>query len=65
MENRIKEMRKSRGLSQDELARAVSVTRQTVISLESGKYMASLPLAFRLAQFFNVKIEDIFIFKED
>lgn len=65
MENRIKEMRKSRGLSQDELARAVSVTRQTVISLESGKYMASLPLAFRLARFFDVKIEDIFIFKED
>lgn len=65
MENKIKELRKSLGLSQDELARAVSVTRQTVISLESGKYIASLPLAFRLARFFNVSIEDIFIFKEE
>ena len=65
MENKIKELRKSLGLSQDELARAVSVTRQTVISLENGKYISSLPLAFRLARFFNVSIEDIFIFKEE
>ena len=65
LENKIKELRKALGLSQDELARAVSVTRQTVISLENGKYIASLPLAFRLARFFNVSIEDIFIFKEE
>lgn len=65
MENKIKELRKALGLSQDELARSVSVTRQTVISLENGKYIASLPLAFRLARFFNVSIEDIFIFKEE
>ena len=65
MENKIKELRKALGLSQDELARAVSVTRQTDISLENGKYIASLPLAFRLARFFNVSIEDIFIFKEE
>ena len=65
MENKINELRKALGLSQDELARAVSVTRQTVISLENGKYIASLPLAFRLARFFNVSIEDIFIFKEE
>ena len=65
MENKIKELRKALGLSQDELARAVSVTRQTVISLENGKYIASLPLAFRRARFFNVSIEDIFIFKEE
>ncbi len=65
MENRLKEMRKVRGLNQDDLARAVGVTRQTIISLESGKYIASLPLAFRLARFFNVSIEDIFIFKEE
>ena len=65
MENKIKELRKALGLSQDELARAVSVTRQTVISLENEKYIASLPLAFRLARFFNVSIEDIFIFKEE
>lgn len=58
-------MRKVRGLNQDELARAVGVTRQTIISLENGKYIASLPLAFRLAHFFNVSIEDIFIFKEE
>ena len=65
MENKLKELRKALGLSQDELARAVSVTRQTVISLENGKYIASLPLAFHLARFFNVSIEEIFIFKEE
>lgn len=61
MENRIKEYRKSCGLTQEELAEAVDVTRQTVISLESGKYIASLQLAFRLAKFFGVSIEELFI----
>lgn len=60
MENRLKELRKSRGLNQDDLARAVGVTRQTVISIENGRYIASLPLAFKLARFFGVSIEDIF-----
>lgn len=65
MKNRIKEYRKERNLTQDDLAKAVSVTRQTIISLENGKYIASLSLAFKLAKYFKVKIEDLFIFEED
>ncbi len=65
MKNRIKEYRKDRNLTQDDLARAVDVTRQTIISLENGKYIASLQLAFRLARFFGLKIEDLFLFEED
>lgn len=65
MKNKIKEYRKKQNLTQDDLARAVDVTRQTIISLENGKYMASLQLAFRLSKYFNVKIEDLFIFEED
>lgn len=65
MENRIKEYRKERNLTQDDLAKAVSVTRQTIISLENGKYIASLNLAFRLSRYFDVKIEDLFVFEEE
>ncbi len=65
MENRIKEFRKERKLTQDDLAKAVDVTRQTIISLENGKYTASLQLAFKLAKYFNVQIEDLFIFEEE
>lgn len=64
MENRIKELRKQNKITQDELAKAVRVTRQTVISLENGKYNASLQLAHKLAKYFGVSIEDIFIFDE-
>lgn len=62
MQTRIQELRKERRITQNELADAVGVTRQTIISLENGKYNASLILAHKLAQFFNVTIEDIFIF---
>ena len=62
MQTRIQELRKERRITQSELADAVDVTRQTIISLENGKYNASLVLAHKLAQFFNVAIEDIFIF---
>ncbi|MCH5212983.1 MAG: helix-turn-helix transcriptional regulator [Oscillospiraceae bacterium] len=65
MENRIKELRKQNKITQDELAKAVRVTRQTVISLENGKYNASLQLAHKLAKYFGVSIEDIFIFAEE
>ncbi len=65
MKNRIKEYRKERNLTQDDLGKAVDVTRQTIISLESGRYIASLQLAFKLAKFFNVQIEDLFIFEEE
>lgn len=65
MKNRIRELRKLNNVTQEDLARAVSVTRQTIISLENGKYNASLILAHKIARFFNTAIEDIFIFKED
>lgn len=65
METKIQELRKSKKVTQSELAEAVNVTRQTIISLESGKYKASLVLAHKLAQFFEVAIEDIFIFNEE
>ncbi len=65
MRNRIMELRKERRLSQNELAEAVGVTRQTIISLESGRYNASLRLAWRLARYFGVTIEDVFLFDEE
>ena len=60
MENCIKELRKERKISQEELAQAVSVTRQTIISLENGKYNASLVLAYQIAKYFGKTIEEIF-----
>ena len=66
MKNRIQELRKERRVTQSELADAVEVTRQTIISLENGKYNASLILAHKIAQYFGMNIEDIFVFdKED
>ena len=65
MENRIAALRKERRISQAELAEAVSVTRQTIISLENGRYNASLLLAHKLAKYFGTIIEDIFLFEED
>lgn len=65
MQNKIQELRKSRKVTQNELADAVNVTRQTIISLENGKYNASLILAHKIAQYFQVSIEDIFIFNEE
>ena len=65
MNNRIKELRKVRGVTQEDLAYTVGVTRQTIISLENGKYNASLQLAYKIARYFNVTIEEIFIFEEN
>ncbi len=66
VQTRIQELRKAGKVTQNELADAVNVTRQTIISLENGKYNASLILAHKIAQFFGVSIEEIFIFdKED
>ncbi len=65
MQTKIADYRKESSITQEELAKAVSVTRQTIISLENGKYVASLPLAHRLAGYFGVKIEDLFIFEEE
>jgi len=60
MKNRLKLLRQSRDLTQQQLAIDLQVSRQTIISIESGKYDPSLPLAFKMARLFNVKIEDIF-----
>lgn len=65
MKNRIKELRKEHRISQEELATAVNVTRQTIISLENGKYNASLILAHEIAVYFGKTIEEIFLFEED
>lgn len=65
MKNIIKELRKERKITQDELAYAVHVTRQTIISLENGKYNASLSLAHKIAKYFGKSIEEIFIFEEN
>lgn len=65
LKTRIQELRKERKITQNELADALDVTRQTIISLESGKYKASLILAHKIAQYFGLKIEDIFIFEGD
>ena len=60
MKNRLEELRKQRGVRQEDLAQALGVSRQTVISLEKGKYNPSLALAFRLARYFALPIEEIF-----
>ena len=65
MENNIRDLRKQKGLTQDELASALEVTRQTIISLENGRYTASLQLAFKIAGFFGKPIEEIFIYEEE
>lgn len=65
MENHIAALRKQRRLSQEELAQAVGVSRQTITYLEVGKYTASLPLAFKLARYFGCSIEDLFLFEEE
>lgn len=65
LDNRIKEYRKQNKITQDELAKAVDVTRQTIISLENGKYNASLQLAHKIAKYFGVMIEDLFLFEEE
>ena len=65
MTNRIAQLRKDRGISQAELAEAVDVTRQTIISLEGGRYNASLLLAHKIARYFDLTIEDVFLFEEE
>lgn len=65
MKTRIQELRKQRKLSQEELANHVGVTRQTITSLEVGKYTASLLLAHKVAKFFGMTIEEVFLFEEE
>ncbi|MBQ4590440.1 MAG: helix-turn-helix transcriptional regulator [Clostridia bacterium] len=63
MKNRVEELRKERGISQYEFARAIRVSRQTVSSIENGKYNPSLELAFVIAEYFGMKIEEIFLWE--
>ena len=65
LNNRIREFRKENKITQDDLARELGVTRQTIISLENGKYTASLQLAYKISKYFGVSIENIFIFEEN
>lgn len=60
MKNKLEELRRQRGVRQEDLAQALGVSRQTVISLEKGKYNPSLALAFKLARYFALPIEEIF-----
>ena len=64
MNTRIRELRGARRISQEELAAAVGTTRQTITSIETGKYVASLPLAYKIARYFELGIEDVFDFSE-
>ena len=64
MKTKIRELRKLHKLSQEELADAVGTTRQTITSIEVGKYTASLPLAYKISRFFGLTIEEVFDFSE-
>ena len=64
VKNRLEEIRKERGIKQEELAAALEISRQTIGSLENGRYNPSIILAFKLARYFNMSIEDIFIYEE-
>ncbi|WP_320957437.1 helix-turn-helix transcriptional regulator [Enterocloster asparagiformis] len=65
MKNRVEQLRKEMGLSQEEFARALRVSRQTVSSIENGKYNPSLELAFQIADFLQKTIEELFLWKEN
>lgn len=64
MKSKIRELRKTHKLSQEELADAVGTTRQTITSIEVGKYTASLPLAYKIAHYFGLTIEEVFDFSD-
>lgn len=65
MKNRLEELRKLRGIKQEDLAAALEVSRQTIGSLENGRYNPSIMLAFKIARYFQMNIEDIFIYEEE
>ena len=65
MKNRLEELRKERGIRQEELAEAMKVSRQTISSLENGRYNPSVILAIKLARYFEMKVEDIFLYEEE
>lgn len=65
MKNRIEAIRKERGILQDEMAKAMGVSRQTISSLENGRYNPSITLAYKIARYFGMTIEEVFIFEEE
>lgn len=65
MKNRIEEIRKSKGIRQEDFAKALGVSRQTISSLETGRYNPSLQLAYKIAIFFGLTIEEVFLFSEE
>ena len=65
MKNRIEEIRTAEGIRQEELARQMGVSRQTISSLENGRYNPSILLAYRIAKFFKLTIEEVFLFEEE
>ena len=65
MKNRLEELRKQRGIKQEDLATALEVSRQTIGSLENGRYNPSIILAFKIARYFQMRIEEIFIYEEE
>lgn len=65
VKNRLEELRKQRGIRQEELASALEVSRQTIGSLENGRYNPSIVLAFKIARYFDMSIEEIFIYEEE
>lgn len=65
MKNRIEEIRKARGIRQEEFAKQMGVSRQTISSLETGRYNPSIFLAYKIARFFGMTIEEVFLFDEE
>lgn len=65
MKNKLEQLRRERGIRQDELASALEVSRQTIGSLENGRYNPSITLAFKIARYFDMTIEDIFIYGDE
>lgn len=65
MKNKIEEIRKARGIRQEDFAKSMGVSRQTISSLENGRYSPSILLAYKIAKYFGMTIEDVFIFEEE
>lgn len=65
MKNRIEQIRRERGIRQEDFAKAMGVSRQTISSLETGRYNPSIFLAYRIAKYFGMTIEDVFLFEEE
>lgn len=65
MKNRIEEIRKEKGIRQEEFAKSMGVSRQTISSLENGRYNPSIILAYKIAKYFGMTIEEVFVFEEE